>query len=215
MKSILIIGMGRFGRHLAQHFYDLKNEVLAVDKDEERINAVLEYVTGAQIGDSTQEAFIHSLGVRNFDICVVAFGSNFQSSIETTALLKDLGAKFVIARATRDVHAKFLLRNGADKTVYVEKEMAYRLAKRYSMDNVFECVEMTPDYSMYEIAVPEGWVGKSILQKAVYTKYHISILAIKTADHITPLPKPDYVFQGNETLMVIGHNEDLKRFSRV
>lgn len=123
MKSVLIIGMGRFGRHMAQKLYDLGHDVLAIDKSEAKINKVLSYVTNAQIGDSTDESFVDSLGVSNFDLCVVAIGDDFQSSLETTALLKDYGAKLVVARAVRDVHAKFLLRNGADEVVYPENKL--------------------------------------------------------------------------------------------
>ena len=156
MKSILLIGLGRFGRHMAQTFHEMKNEVVAVDRDEERVNAVLQFVTSAQIGDSTNEAFIRSLGVRNFDLCVVAIAEDFQSSLETTSLLKECGATQVLSRASRDVHAKFLLRNGADQVVYAEKEMASRLAIRYSSDSIFDYIELTPEYAIFEIAVPGG-----------------------------------------------------------
>ena len=124
MKSILLIGLGRFGRHMAKKFQDLNNEVLAIDINETRVNEALPYVTNAQIGDATSDAFIESLGVSNFDICVVAIGDNFQSSLEATALLKEYGATFVAARASREVHAKFLLRNGADEVLYPEMQMA-------------------------------------------------------------------------------------------
>ena len=150
MKSVLLIGLGRFGRHMAAKLNEMNHEVLAIDIDEQRVNDVLPVVTSAQIGDSTNENFVASLGVRNFDLCVVAIGDNFQSSLETVALLKDYGAPFVVARANRDVHAKFLLRNGADEVVYPEKEMAIRSAVKYSSDNVFDYIELTGDYSIYE-----------------------------------------------------------------
>ena len=140
MKSILLIGLGRFGRHMAIKFQELKHEVLAIDSNEERVNAILPYVTNAQIGDSTNPQFIGSLGVRNFDLCVVAIGDSFQSSLETTALLKEYGAPFVLSRATRDVHAKFLLRNGADEIVYPEKQMAVWTAIRYSSDHILDYI---------------------------------------------------------------------------
>ena len=164
MKSVLLIGLGRFGRHMAQKLQDLGHEVLAVDKDEERVNAALSYVTNAQIGDSTNPQFIGSLGVRNFDLCVVAIGDSFQSSLETTALLKEYGAPFVLSRATRDVHAKFLLRNGADEIVYPEKQMANWAAVRYSSDHIFDYIELTRDYSIFETAVPRSWVGKTVVE---------------------------------------------------
>ena len=115
MKSILLIGLGRFGRHIAQELNELGHQVMAIDSNEDRVNAVLSYVTNAQIGDSTSEYFLRSLGVGNFDVCIVTIGGNFQSSLETTSLLKELGAKLVVSRAERDVQAKFLLRNGADE----------------------------------------------------------------------------------------------------
>ena len=168
MKSVLLIGLGRFGRHMAAKLQELHHEVLAVDKNEERVNEALDLVTHAQIGDSTSEAFIASLGVRNFDLCVVAIGDDFQSSLETTALLKEQGARFVLSRAARDVHAKFLLRNGADDVVYPERETASWAAVRYSSDHIFDYIQLTPDHAIYETAVPPAWVGKTIgqLEKA-------------------------------------------------
>ena len=132
MKTVLLIGLGRFGRHIAQELNELKHQVLAVDKSEERVNQALPYVTNAQIGDSTDRMFLETLGVRDFDVCIVAIGDDFQSSLETTSLVKELGAKLVVSRAARDVHAKFLLRNGADEIVYPEKQLASWTAIRNS-----------------------------------------------------------------------------------
>lgn len=131
MKSILLIGLGRFGRHIAENLYELKHQVMAVDKKEDRVNAVLDFVTNAVIGDSTNEEFLKSLGVGNYDICMVCIGDDFQSSLETTSLLKELGAKKVVSRAARDVHAKFLLRNGADEVVYPEDSWQKECHKIY------------------------------------------------------------------------------------
>lgn len=209
MKSILIIGLGRFGRHMAQKFNEQGNEVLAIDILEERVNAVLPYVTHALIGDATDEQFMKSIGVGNFDLCVVAIGDNFQSSLEATALLKDLGAKYVLSRASRDVHAKFLLRNGADEVSYTEKETAERLAFRFGLDGIFDCIELTGDYSIYEISVPPSWVGRTILEKDVRKKYRVSILATKEGSEIYPLPHADHVFKSEESLMVLGRSEDI------
>lgn len=186
MKSILIIGLGRFGRHMAKKFSEQNNDVMAIDINEERINNVLSVVTNALIGDATNEQFMETIGVRDFDLCVVAIGDNFQSSLETTALLKDLGAKFVLARASRDVHAKFLLRNGADDVIYTEKETAERLAVKYGSDNIFNYIELNDEYSIYEIAVPSSWLNKSILKVNVRSKYGISILATKQGNNIYP-----------------------------
>ena len=212
MKSILVIGLGRFGRHMAKKFSEQNNDVMAIDINEERINNVLSVVTNALIGDATNERFMETIGVRDFDLCVVAIGDNFQSSLETTALLKDLGAKFVLARASRDVHAKFLLRNGADDVIYTEKETAERLAAKYGSDNIFNYIELNDEYSIYEIAVPSSWLNKSILKVNVRSKYGISILATKQGNNIYPLPKPEHVFTDSESLMILGKNEDVSRF---
>ena len=212
MKSILIIGLGRFGRHMAKKFSEQNNDVMAIDINEERINNVLSVVTNALIGDATNEQFMETIGVRDFNLCVVAIGDNFQSSLETTALLKDLGAKFVLARASRDVHAKFLLRNGADDVIYTEKETAERLAVKYGSDNIFNYIELNDEYSIYEIAVPSSWLNKSILKVNVRSKYGISILATKQGNNIYPLPKPEHVFTDSESLMILGKNEDVSRF---
>lgn len=212
MKSILVIGLGRFGRHMAKKFSEQNNDVMAIDINEERINNVLPIVTNALIGDATNEQFMETIGVRDFDLCVVAIGDNFQSSLETTALLKDLGAKFVLARASRDVHAKFLLRNGADDVIYTEKETAERLAVKYGSDNIFNYIELNDEYSIYEIAVPSSWLNKSILKVNVRSKYGISILATKQGNNIYPLPKPEHVFTDSESLMILGKNEDVSRF---
>lgn len=211
MKSILIIGLGRFGRHMAQKFYEQGNDVMAVDILEDRVNIVLPYVTNAQIGDATDEMFLDSLGIDNYDLCVVTIGDNFQNSLETTALLKDLGANYILSRASRDVHAKFLLRNGADEVIYTEKETAERLAVKFGSDSIFNYIELNKDFSIYEISVPKSWIGKSILQKNVRSKYNISILSIKVGETILPLPHPDHVFTADEILMVLGRNEDVER----
>lgn len=214
MKSILIIGLGRFGRHMAYKFLEEHNEVLAVDKREERAETVVDRIKDIEIGDATDENFIASLGVGNFDLCVVAIGDNFQTALEITVLLKDHGAKYILARASRDVHRKLLLRNGADHVVYAEREMAERLAVKYGSKNVFDYIELTPEVAIYEVAVPESWYGKSIIEKSIRTKYHISILATKEGGKIYPLPQPDHVFQAKETLMVMGGHDDIKKLTQ-
>lgn len=212
MKSVLLIGLGRFGRHMAQKLRELHHEVLAVDKDEQRVNDILPLVTHAQIGDSTNEQFIASLGVRNFDLCVVAIGDDFQSSLETTALLKEQGAPFVLSRAARDVHAKFLLRNGADDVIYPEKQMASWAAVRYSADNIFDYIELSDGYSIFETAVPASWVGKTIVELAVRQKYHINVLATRQNGALEPLPGPTHCFKADETIFILGSDRDAQHF---
>ena len=179
MKNILLIGLGRFGRHIAMKLNELNHQVLAVDEDEDRVNAVLPYVTNAQIGDSTSEEFLSAIGVRNFDVCIVAIGDNFQSSLETASLLKELGAQYVVARAARDVQAKFLLRNGADEVVYPEKQMAVWTAIRYSSDHILDYIALGDDHAIFEIEVPANWIDKTIGQLDVRKRYNVSIMAIK------------------------------------
>ena len=165
MKSILLVGLGRFGRHIATKLNELGHEVMAVDHNEERVTAILPYVTNALIGDSTNEEFLRSLGVANFDVCIVAIGDDFQSSLETTSLLKELGGKLVVSRATRDVHEKFLLRNGADHVVYPEKQLGVWTAITYSSEKVFDYIDLGENHVIMEVAVPESWIGKTVFDK--------------------------------------------------
>lgn len=215
MKTVLLIGLGRFGRHMARKLRELHHEVLAVDSSEERVNAALPLVTNAQIGDSTNEQFIASLGVRNFDVCIVAIGDDFQSSLETTSLLKEQGAPFVLARASRDVHAKFLLHNGADDVIYPEKQMASWAAVRYTSDYVFDYIQLTPDHSIYETSVPASWVGKTMAELAVRQKYHINILATKRLGQLESLPDSHHRFQSDESLFILGDNRDVQKFLHI
>ena len=214
MKSFLLIGLGRFGRHLAMQLNAQGHQVMAVDDDEEKVNAVLNVVTNAQIGDSTNGEFLQELGVGNYDVCIVAISDNFQSSLETTSLLKELGAKKVVSRAERDVQAKFLLRNGADEVVYPERDSAERMATRLSAQNVFDYIELTDEYSIYEIAPLENWVGHSIREVDVRNKYHINILGVKEGGELKPLPGGDYRFTGNEHLLAMAAREDAKKLLR-
>jgi trk system potassium uptake protein TrkA len=209
MKSILIIGMGAFGRHLALKMMDLKNDVMIVDKDETIIDEMSPFVTVAQIGDCTKEDVLKSLGVGNFDICFVTIGDTFQSSLEITALLKDLGAKHIISKASRDIQAKFLLRNGADEVVYPDKDMAEKLAVRCSMEKILDYFEVSHDYSIFEIPVFESWIGHSIEEKNIRTKYHINILIIKNGDNIMSMPKADYIFKPEDMILAFGRSEDV------
>ena len=151
MKSILIIGMGRFGHHLCYNLARLGNQIMIVDEVEERLEPMLPYVVSPKIGDCTNEAVLQSLGISNFDICFICIGTNFQSSLEITSLVKEMGAKRVISKATRDIHAKFLLRNGADEVIYPDRDIAEKLAVRYSANHVFDYIELAEGYSIYEI----------------------------------------------------------------
>ncbi len=211
MKSVLLIGLGRFGRHVAVKLDQMHHEIMAVDKNEDRVNAVLPYVTNAQIGDATNEEFMESLGVNNFDVCIVAIGDDFQSSLETTSLLKDLGARNVVSRAARDVHAKFLLRNGADDIVYPEKQVAYWTAIRYTADHILDYIELDDDHAIYEISVPEKWIGKTVEQVDVRRKHGINIMAIKRSGVMQMNITPYTSFVSGDTVFVLGNTKDIQR----
>lgn len=211
MKSILIIGIGRFGRHLARKFIDLGNQVMIVDIEEEKMRDIIPIVTTAQIGDCTNVEVLKSLGVRNFDVCFVCIGSNFQSSLEITSLLRELGAKYIVSKANREIHEKFLLRNGADEVVYPEKDIARKAAIRFSANHVFDYIELTPEYSIVEIPPLNEWIGKTIEEASVRSKYQMSILATKVNDEVFPLPKADHIFNDEEHLIVAARKSDLTK----
>lgn len=210
MKSILLIGLGRFGRHVAKTLNKLKHQVMAIDVREERVDAVLPYVTNAQIGDCTNYDYMESLGIRDFDLCIVAIGDNFQSSLETTALLKELGAQFVVSRAARDVHAKFLLRNGADDIVYPEKQLASWTAIRYSSDHIFDYIALNSQYAIYEVDIPEDWIGVSIGQLDIRNRHNINILALKLDGELDLAFGADTRILPQQRMIVLGKNEDVQ-----
>lgn len=215
MKSVLLIGLGRFGRHIAMKLNSMNCHVMAVDGNEERVNAVLPYVTDGIIGDSTNENFLSSLGVKDYDACIVAIGDDFQSSLETASLLKELGAKKVIARASRGVQEKFLLRNGADEVVYPEKQLAAWTAVRCVSDNVLDYIELGNDYSIFEIAVPENWVGKSILDLDVRRKYNLNVLAVRKHGDLKVEAVLDDELQATDSLLVLGREKDIQKCFKI
>lgn len=210
MKSILIIGMGRFGRHLCMNLSELGNEIMIVDAKEETLEEMLPYVVSAKIGDCTNEAVLRSLGIANFDLCFICIGTNFQSSLEITSLVKELGGRHVISKANRDIHAKFLLRNGADEVIYPDRDIAEKMAVRYSANHVFDYIELTDEFSIYEIPPLPEWVGKNLMEANVRHQYHISVLATKKAGKAKLMPQATYVIQEDEHLMVIGKKTDIE-----
>lgn len=210
-KSVLLIGLGRFGKYIAMKLHELGHEVMAVDDNEERVNDAMPFVTNAQIGDSTNEAFLKTLGVKNYDVCIVTIGGNFQSSLETTCLLKELGAVKVVSRAERDVQAKFLLRNGADEIVYPEKQLAVWTAIRYSSDHILDYIELNESCSIFEVSVPDAWVGKTIIQIDIRRKFNVNIIAVKENEKINAAVTPDMVLTKNVTLLVLGEYKALKK----
>ena len=183
MKSILVIGIGRFGQHLCENLAEYDNEIMAVDISEERLEPILPYVVSAKIGDCTNEAVLQSLGVGNYDVCFVCIGNNFQNSLEITNLIKEMGAKYVVSKANRDIHNK-----------------------------VFDYTELADGISIYEIMPLKEWVGKSIRQLNIRQVYGISVVALKLPDgSMKFMPGADYVVEQNVHLMVMGKQEETER----
>lgn len=211
MKSILLIGLGRFGRHVAMKLDEFNHQIMAVDNQEKRVNAALPYVTNAQIGDSTNAEFMESLGVSNYDVCIVAIGDNFQSSLETTSLLKELGAKMVVSRAARDVHAKFLLRNGADEVVYPEKQLATWTAIRYSADHILDYIELDEEHGIFEIMTPREWMGKTVGELDVRNKHNINIMGFKHDGVMNLSIGSNSIIPTDDTMLVLGSIRDIQK----
>lgn len=212
MKSVLLIGLGRFGTHVAEKMAELKHEVMAIDVNEERVERVLPFVTNAQIGDGTSREFMETIGVSDFDLCIVAIGDNFQSSLETTCLVKELGAKMVVSRASRDVHAKFLLKNGADEIVYPERQVANWTAIRYSSDRILNYVGLNTDYAIYEMEIPSNWIGKTVQELDIRKKYQINILGVRKNDQMEMNIFPQMEFVSGMTVLVLGNRQNVKKY---
>lgn len=215
MKNILLVGAGRFGRHIAMQLSQLEHQIMTVDANEERINDALPFTTNALIGDSTNAEFLRSLGIGNFDVCIVTISSNFQNSLETTSLLKELGAKCVVSRAERDVQAKFLLRNGADHVIYPEKQMAKWAAIRYTSNHIFDYIEIDQKHAIFEVEVPEGWIGKSVGELDIRRKFGINILGIKHAGKTDVSIMPDTILSSDVSILVLGEYKMLQKCFRI
>jgi trk system potassium uptake protein TrkA len=208
MRSMLVIGLGRFGENLAKMLAELDNEVMVVDSSEENVNKIAPYVTRALIGDCMDENILRSLGVEDFDVCFVCISEHFQSSLEITSLLKDLGAKCVVSKTDRDLHAKFLRKLGADAVVHPERDMALRTAIKYTMPSAFDYIELTPEYAIFEIGTPASWVGKTIRQLDIRTKYQINIIGVKENGQVVPAIDPNRAFTGTEHLLIAGNKKE-------
>ena len=215
MKNILLIGLGRFGKHIAMQLNEMGHEIMAVDINEERVNRILPFVTNAQIGDSTDASFLESLGIGNFDICFVTIGGSFQNSLETTSLLKELGANLVISRAERDVQEKFLLRNGADRVVYPEKQVAKWSSIRYADDHILDYMEVDASHAIFEVAIPDEWIGRSVGELDIRRRYNINILAVKKEREVSVTISVDTVLEADSTLMVLGDYKAIQKFFHI
>ena len=215
MKSILLIGVNNFGAMMARRLHDLGHQVLAVDRNEEWINAILSSVTDAQIGDSTNVEFLRSLGVSDFDVCIVTISSDFQSSLETTSLLKELGGKLVVSRADREIQAKFLLRNGADEVINPEKQIAQWAAIRYASNHILDYISLDDDHAIYEVSVPTDWIGKSIGQIDIRKRYGLNIMAVKQNGKMNLTVTPETILREDVTMLVLGERKSMQKCFKI
>ena len=203
------------GAELAMQMYEYGHEVLAVDRNEDKVNEIMPYVTDAQIGDATKESLLRSLGVSNFDVCFVAIEDNFQSSLETTSLLKELGAKLVISKASREVQAKFLLRNGADEVINTEQQIAKWAVLRYTVDHILDYNKLDDEHAMFELEVPSDWAGRNVEELQLRRKYGINILGIKTNGRINFNVAPDTVMSSGSTVLLLGEEAVVRKLFKV
>ncbi len=213
MKSFLIIGTGRFGKHLAKKLIELGNDVVAVDKDAEKIERLNNLLTDSFVGDCRNEAVLRALGVNNFDVCFVCTAEDFQSSLEITAMLKELGASFVVSTAKRDRQADLLKKIGADDVIYPEKQIAEKTGIRYNAKNIVDLIQISDEYAIYEIPVPQSWVNKTIVDVNVRKNHKVNIIAIKNNDNINAAPGADYTFKPNDHIMIIGKQSDVLKLT--
>ena len=214
-KTVLLIGLGRFGRLVAEKLNELGHEIMAVDTDEQRVKDIMPFVTDGQIGDSTKADFLRGLDVPSYDVCIVTIGSDFQSSLETTYLLKELGAKKVVSRAEKDGQAKFLLRNGADEIVYPERQLASWMAIKYSADNILDYIEIDSSHAIFEVSVPKAWEGKSVGMLDIRKKYNVNILAVKKDGFFEAQITPATVLTSDMTLFVLGEYKKLQKLFNI
>lgn len=209
MKSVLVIGMGRFGRHLAHKMLELGNDVMVVDQDADLVERFSGRFTDSYIGDCTNEDVIKALVANDFDLYFVTMGEDFQSSLVITSLLKQHGARCVIAKSNQDIQHDLLLKIGADEVVYPEREAAEKLAIRYNQKNIFDYIQLSSEYSICEIPAPKDWIGKTIIALDVRRRYNINIIAIKQDSLLQPTPGPDYVFKKDDHVVMIGKSDDI------
>ena len=211
MKSFLVIGLGRFGAAVARELSALGQEVLALDVDAENVQHIADEVTQAIQGDAQDEAVLRSVGARNFDCCVVAVGADMEASILITMMLKEMGAKKIIAKAMTPIHARVLERVGADRVVLPEIDMGQRLAQRLVRTNVVDYIGVSDEFSIVEIHPPKSWVGHSLGQLGVRARHKINVLAIRhgAGRQVDVNPQPDKVIGADDLLIVIGTNKQV------
>ncbi len=213
MKSVLLIGMGQFGQILGEKLLNMGDEVMIVDKNEDVINSLAPKYSGALIANCMNVDNLQSLDIPSFDVCVVAIGDDFQSSLEITSILKDLGAKYVVSKANTEIQRKFLFRVGADDVIYPNRDIAEKLAVKLNSAKVFDYIELDSAYSIFEIAVPSSWKGKKLVEVNPRGKYRLNVLTIKKGKNIVTNPGADYVFEDGDHILVFGNTEKILAFT--
>lgn len=211
-KQFAVIGLGRFGSSVARTLYEMDFEVMGIDENEDRINEIIQYVTHAVVADSTDEMALKEIGVRNFDVVVVAIGADIQASILTVLILKEMGVKKIVAKAQNERHGQVLYKVGADRVVFPERDMGVRVAHNLISANVLDFIELAEDYSVAEVVVSQHMVGNTLRQLDVRAKFGVNVIAIKSGENFNIAPGPDEIIKERDVLVVIGHNMDLKDF---
>ena len=209
MKSMLVVGLGRFGSNLATELSEYGNEVVAIDRDEKAVAKIMHAVTKAKIGDCMERDTLEALGVNNFDICFVCMSEDFQSSLEITSLLKELGANYVVSKADREIHEEFLRKIGADDVICPERDMAHRAAVKYSSNNLFDYIEFTPEYLICEIKVPDRWEGRTLRQLNIRHKDKVNVIAVKNDSGMFPSTEWENEFRKDDHVLVVGRKSDI------
>ncbi len=210
-----VIGLGRFGLSIAAKLFESGQEVLGVDVNEERVEDSHPYVTHSVIADSTDAEALKSIGIRNFDTVIVAIGNDIQASILSVLILKELGIKKVIAKALNKLHGQVLKKLGADWVVHPERDMGIRVAHQLLSPNVLNFIELSKNYSVEEVKVPSGMVGKTLRELDLRAKFNLSVIAIRHNEEINISPSPDKIIDHGDVLVVIGENRDLEQFANL
>ncbi len=213
MVSVLLIGMGKFGRTLGEKLLDMGDEVMIVDKDEDAINALASKYTNALITNCMNEDNLASMDIPSFDVCVVAIGDDFQSSLEITSILKDLGAKRVVSRATTEIQRKFLMRVGADEVIYPDMDIAEKLAVRMNSAHVLNYIELDDDNSIFEIDLPSKWENKTLLEINPRGKYGMNILTVKRGSQVISKLDGNFIFESGDQIVVFGNADQIFAFT--
>ena len=210
-RQFLVVGLGKFGTAMAKTIYSLGNDVLVIDKSEEKVQDIADEVTHAVVMDATDEATLKTLGVRNFDVAIVTIGGDIQGSIMATLLLKELGIKYIVAKGNGDMHAKVLTKIGADKVVLPERDMAVRVAHNLVSSNILDYIELSSEYSILEVGAIKEWYNKSLKEIDIRKKYGINVVAIKRGNNVNVSPNADDLIEKNDIIVALGSSTELNK----